>query len=119
MAKFALLLPHAPDRYTGMKESDYMGIIKDYVVWTEKLSAKGIYETGHKLADDLGRELVRTASTVEVLHTSATEVAEVLGGLMIIKARDYDEAVEIAKTCPHLVHNEKITVRQIAEVDAG
>ncbi len=116
MGKFALLLPHAPDRYTGLSESDYMDIIKDYVAWTEELTAKGIYEAGHKLTDDLGRKLVRGASAIEVLHTSAAELAEVLGGLMIIRARDYDEAVDIAKTCPHLVHNQTIEVRQIAEV---
>ena len=116
MAKFALLLPHAPDRYTGLNEEDYMDIIKDYVAWTEELSAKGIYETGLKLTDDLGRKLVRVATAIEVLHTSAAELTEVLGGLMIIQAGDYDEAVEIAKTCPHLVHNNTIEIRQIAEM---
>jgi hypothetical protein len=116
MAKFAFLLPHTPDRYTNLSEDDYMDIIKDYVAWTEEMSAKGVYQDGHKLTDDLGRKLVRGASAIEVLHTSAAELAEVLGGLMIIQAADYDEAVEIAKTCPHMVHNNTIEVRQIAEM---
>mgnify|MGYP002625938366 CR=1 FL=1 len=83
MAKFALLLPHAPDRYTKLGASEYMDIIKDYIGWTQELTAKGIYEGGHKLSDDLGRRLVRGASAIEVLHTSATELAAVLGGLMV------------------------------------
>ena len=33
MAKFALLLNHAPDRYTQLGEDDYLAIIKDYVTW--------------------------------------------------------------------------------------
>ena len=117
MATFALLLPHAPDRYTNLGEEEYMDIIKDYIAWTEEMAAKGAYQGGHKLTDDLGCKVIQGESGVEVVHTNAAELTEVLGGLMIVTADDYDGAVEIAKSCPHLVHNDTIEIRQIAEMD--
>ena len=49
MAKFAFLLPHAPDRYADLDQDAYTAIISDYVAWVEYLAAKGVYQGGHKL----------------------------------------------------------------------
>ena len=40
------------------------------------------------------------------------DAAEILGGYMVIYAADYDEAVEIARSHPHMKHNETILIRQ-------
>ena len=117
MNTYALMLNHAPDRYEGLSEDDYMEIIKDYVAWTEKMTADGVYVGGEKLADGPGRVLTRTEGGIEVHETPLAELAEVLGGFMMIKAESYDAAVEIAKTCPHMVHNTGLEVRQIHDVD--
>ncbi len=116
MAKFALLLPHPPTRYHGLAEADYMDIVKDYIAWVEKLSAEGRYQGGTKLTDDPGRHLHRhgdDAASVELHDGPLTEVSEILGGIMLIEAADYDDAVAIARTCPHLVHNRHIEVRAV------
>lgn len=117
MKTYALLLNHAPDRYADLSEDDYMAIIKDYVAWTEKLSAEGVYVGGEKLADGPGKVLTRTDGGIEVHDTPLAELTEVLGGLMMIKAEDYAAAVEIAKTCPHMVHNSGLEIREIHQVD--
>ncbi len=113
MAKFALLLNHAPDRYEGLSEDEYMDIVKDYVAWTETMTAEGVYQGGHKLTDDSGRTLTRRDDAIDVHDGPSAEVAEVLGGLMIIEAADYDDAVRIARGCPHMVHNTSLQIRQI------
>ena len=41
------------------------------------------------------------------------ESKEVLGGFFIIAAASYDEAVEIAKTSPHVKYGASTHVRQI------
>ena len=41
MAKFVLMLPHAPDRYTNLGEAEFMDLMKDYIGWVEEMSAKG------------------------------------------------------------------------------
>ncbi|MEO0422220.1 MAG: YciI family protein [Pseudomonadota bacterium] len=116
MAKFALLLPHAPDRYSSLAEDDYVEIIKDYVAWVERLAAEGRYHGGTKLTDEPGRHLRRHGdgdTSVELHDGPLTEVSEVLGGIMLIEAEDMDDAVAIARTCPHLVHNSHIEVRAV------
>ncbi len=116
MAKFALMLPHAPDRYKGLSEDDYMAVIKDYVAWVEQATADGVYAGGHKLTEDTGRVVTSNGEKVEVHDSPFTEVSEILGGLMIIEAADYDAAVAISRTHPHLKHNSKIEIRQVHEV---
>ena len=113
MAKYALMLPHRPDRYQGLNEDEYMSIIKDYIAWVEDMTEKGIYQGGHKLTDDPGKSLAANGTGVEVHDIPAAEITELLGGLMIIEASDWDAAVGIAKSCPHLRHNERIELREI------
>lgn len=117
MNTYMLLLNHAPDRYHDLSEDEYMAIIADYVAWTEKLTAEGIYTGGEKLADGPGKLLTRTDSGVEVHDSPMAELAEVLGGVMMIKATDYDAAVEVAKTCPHLKYHAGLEVREVHAVD--
>jgi len=40
-----------------------------------------------------------------------TEAKEVMGGFFVVEAEDYDQAVEVAKTCPHMDFG-SIEVRQ-------
>ncbi|WP_262694341.1 YciI family protein [Kordiimonas aquimaris] len=117
MNTYALLLNHAPDRYDGLTEDDYMDIIKDYVAWVEKLSAEGTYVGGEKLADGPGKTLTKTDTGIEVHDAPMAELAEVLGGFMLIKAADYASAVAIAKTCPHMVHNSTLEIREVQPTD--
>ena len=42
MAKFVLMLPHAPDRYTNLGEAEFMDLMKDYIGWVEEMSANKI-----------------------------------------------------------------------------
>lgn len=116
MNQFILLLPHEPGRYEDLPEDDYMSIIADYVAWVEARSAEGVYKGGHKLTAD--RRVVVEAGNggIEAHDSPLAEAAEVLGGLMVIEAKDFDAAVEIAKSHPHLVHNSRIEIRQIHEV---
>ena len=113
MKSFALLLNVVPNRYQGLDQDAYMAIIKDYVAWVETMTAEGVYQSGHKLTMDAGKTLTPKAGSVEVHDAPFAELAEVLGGIMVISAKDYDDAIAIAKTCPHLVHNVSLQIRQL------
>jgi hypothetical protein len=45
-----------------------------------------------------------------------SETQEILGGFFMIEAADYAEAVEIARTCPHLKGDRWIEVRRVQPV---
>lgn len=113
MAKYALLLTHKPDRYDGLNEDEMMAIIKDYVAWVEEMSAKGLYHGGHKLAVMPGKTLSKHNNTFELHDSPFAELAEVLGGLMIIEADDFEAAVELCKDHPHFKYNGSLEIRLI------
>jgi hypothetical protein len=64
------------------------------------------------LLDEGGKIVTNTSGKIEVHDGPFAEVAEILGGYMVINAEDYDEAVEIARSHPHMKHNETIIIRQ-------
>lgn len=112
MAKFVFMLPHAPDRYTNIPDAEFMDLMKDYIGWVEEMSAKGKYVGGEKLNGDPGKVVTNRTGAIEVHDGPFTEVAEILGGYMVITADNYDEAVEIARSHPHMKHNQTIIIRQ-------
>ena len=112
MAKFVLMLPHAPDRYDNIGESELMDLMKDYIGWVEEMAANGKYLSGEKLLADGGKVVTNTSGSIEVHDGPFAEVAEILGGYMVIDAEDYDEAVKIARSHPHMKHNQTIMIRQ-------
>ena len=92
-------------------------IIAEYSAWREQVQAQGNMLGGHKLKDEFGRSLVGNGGNVRIVDGPFTESKELLGGLFIIEADDYDHAIEISKTCPHLKFGRRIELRQIDLVD--
>ena len=70
----------------------------------------GQYETGHKLKTDEGRYVTVRSGDLEVHDIPSTEIAEVVGGIMIIEAENLDAAVDTVRDHPHLKHNRDIMV---------
>ncbi len=75
-----------------------------------KLQQKGQLAGGLPLQS--GGKTVSGKSTVPNAVTSATE--GIVGGYLIVKAKDIDEATQIAKECPHIANEGNIEVREIA-----
>ena len=119
MAKFLYLLNHAPDRYADLSPEENMEIIKDYIAWVESQAEAGRYLGGEKLREAPGKTLRRKDWGMELLDAPFAEVPEVLGGYMLIEAGDMDEAVELARSHPHLVHNEVLHILEIQDVEGG
>lgn len=115
MSKFALLLNHPNDRYSDIPETEYMDIIMDYVSWVQAHAEKGIYVGGHKLSTENGKRLLKDGEGINVIDAPSTEIAEVLGGIMIIETPDMATAVEIAKSHPHFRHNENLEIWPLDE----
>ncbi|WP_020400400.1 YciI family protein [Kordiimonas gwangyangensis] len=115
MAQFMLLLHDRLDGFADLSHDQMMDIIKEYTAWTEKMIAEGRFLGGEKLKDEPGRNLTTGAGGVEVHAGPFTEPNEMIGGYMTIEAADYDEAVEIAKTCPHVKYG-RIELREIDQI---
>ena len=113
MAQFMLLLHESPNDFTDLSPEEIQRVIGEYTAWREKLAAEGKLAGGLKLKDEGGRHLTRNGDGVRVVDGPWAEAKEVVGGYFLIQAADYDEAVEIAKGCPHLVYSGKVELREV------
>lgn len=81
---------------------------KPYQDWIAGIAAQ------NKLVDtpkrwDLDGRFVKQGNVVK--NGPYAEVKESIGGLFLIRANDYDEAVEIAKGCPIIQYGATVEVR--------
>ena len=96
-----LLLIYGPEPDEQPPEDEVQAEMAAYGAFTQEVRDRGLYETGEAL------EPTATATTVRVRdgRTVTTdgpfaETKEALGGFYLIKARDLDEAIEVAAKIP-------------------
>ncbi len=112
MPQFMLILSERPGDFAGMAPEQIQKIIEKYGAWGMKMAQEGRMVGGHKLTEHGGKKIARTGSSLAVTDGPYAEAKEVVGGIYILKAKDYAEAVELAKTCPHMEYG-RIDVREI------
>lgn len=86
-------------------------IVAKYMAWRQEMGANGRITGGHKLQDGTGR-VIRGGAVTDGPYTEAKEV---IGGIFLINAADYDDAVTVARTCPHCEFG-TVEVREIEVV---
>ncbi|MGI9628784.1 MAG: YciI family protein [Longimicrobiales bacterium] len=116
MAEFVLLLHEDPSDLADLSPNEIESVIGKYMAWRQKLAADGRLAGGMKLKDDGGRWLSQRDGAVRVTDGPYSEAKEVVGGLFMIKAADYAEAVAISQTCPHIAYGGRIELRQVDPV---
>ena len=117
MAQFVLLLHESPAAAPDVSPEQIQKIIADYSAWRDRVEAEGRLVASNKLKDEGGRNLVQKNGSVRVVDGPYSEAKEVVGGYFVIRAADYDEAVEVSKGCPHLIYGGRIELRQLDLVD--
>ena len=113
MPTFILLLHQAPSKFDNLSPEDIQQIIARYTTWREELVRQNRMRGGEKLTNDGGRRVRINGNQVSVTDGPYSETTEVLGGYFTIEAANYDDAVAIARTCPHLGGNQWIEIRQV------
>jgi hypothetical protein len=112
MPKFMLLLHETPSDFQDYTPEQMQALVERYRTWSQGLMQSGKHAGSAKLKDEGGRHMHLRAGRVEVMDGPYAEAKEVMGGYFTIQAADYDEAVEIAKGCPHMEFG-WIEVRQV------
>ena len=116
MPKFLLLIHDNPQDDMAMTPEALREVIGRYRAWSEKLQAEGALVDAAKLADEGGRVLERVNGTVRVDDGPYAEAKEALGGYFLLQARDYDQAVALARECPTLDRKGRVTLRMLDEM---
>lgn len=81
--------------------------------WMQSLSQDGTFVAGDPL-QRTGKQVNGTKKTVT--DGPFTESKEVVGGYLIVNARDIDHAVEISKGCPIFDVDGKLEVRPVQKM---
>lgn len=113
MPSYMLLLYDSPTAAPDLSPEEMQRIIEKYQAWSGSLESRGRYVGGNKLRDGEGRVLRGGDGKPRVLDGPYSETKEVVGGVITIRADDYDEAVRLASDCPHLGFGGTIEVRRV------
>jgi hypothetical protein len=113
MAKFLFLLRDDPAPFLAFSPAEMEAAIGEYRAWAQGLADRLL--GSDKLTDEPGRIVVSDGKSIQVKDGPYAETKELIGGYFLVQARDYDEAVALARTCPQVKHIGSIEVRQIQE----
>ena len=113
MSKFMLILYDRPSDFANVSPDDLQRIIEEYSAWGRALAERGRLTSSMKLKDEGGKHLLGRNGSAVVRDGPFAEASEVIGGYFAIEAADYDEAVSIARSCPHLKYSGRIEVREV------
>jgi hypothetical protein len=117
MAQFMLLLYETPGNLSHLSKEEWRAVVAKYRAWGLRLAEEGTLVSRNKLEEEGGRRLVREDGRTLVTDGPFAEAKELLGGYFIVEAATYDEAVEIAKGCPHLEYHGRISLREVQILD--
>jgi hypothetical protein len=116
MASFMLIPRDVPQDFADVSPEDMQRIIEKYVAWGNRLEAAGKLQQGQKLRDGEGRVMRGTGGKISITDGPFSETKEVVGGYWLIEAAGYDEAVELARDCPHMEYGASLEIRQVEAV---
>ena len=108
--RFLLVLHEPPGLLATATPDETEVIVQSYRDWAANLGAHGKLEAGEKLRDGEGRVLRNDGDETRIEARSADGG---IGGYFVIRAANYDEAVDITRTCPHLGHGGWVELRRI------
>lgn len=117
MAKFMLMLFDNPSDYASMTPQQMQDLIKEYGRWAGQMGQEGKLLGGEKLSEEGGKILRGKGSKAVLTDGPYAETKEVLGGYFTIQADSYDEAVAIARTCPHINYGCATHIRRVDEMN--
>ena len=113
MPKYMLVLRGAANAdYSKFTPADFQQILGEYQAWGQKVGAQGRLDIGRKLMDQGGKVLTSKDGKMTVKDGPYVETKEVVGGVYIIKADNYDHAVRLCEGHPNFRFG-TIEVREI------
>jgi hypothetical protein len=119
MPTYMLLLYDDPAAMTDLTPDAMQAIVREYGAWAGGLREQNRLVDANKFTDDAGRVLRGHGDALTVTDGPDRTTETFLGGCFVVRADSYDDAVAIARTCPHArrPYNAGIEVRQIEGPD--
>ncbi len=96
----------------GLSAGERQANMQKWMAWMKELGAKGHFKSGEPLEDE--GKTVRGRSKI-VTDGPYAEAKDLVGGFLLVSARDLAEATELAKGCPIFERDGSVEVRQVAK----
>lgn len=113
MGKFMFLFRGGDTHIHNAKNSkETMEYIQTWTTWMQGLAEQGILAGGDPL-QTTGKQV--SGKNKVVTDGPFTEANKMVGGYLIVNAKDIDDAVEISKGCPIFVEHGTVEVRPIQQ----
>jgi hypothetical protein len=84
--------------------------MQKWMAWMKELTAKGHFKGGDPL-EKTGK--VVRGHAKKVTDGPFAEAKDVVGGYLLVQAKDLDQAVELSRGCPIFEHDGSVEVRAI------
>jgi len=111
MAKFMLILNQTPGLWRQISPEEMQRKVQTYQGWMAKFHSSGRYISSEKLGEEGGKLLSLQSGRPIVMDGPYMETKELVGGYLLFRADNYEEAVELVRDCPFL-HDGSIVLRQ-------
>lgn len=114
MKEFLMIFRSEINSSFGPTPEQSQGNIQDWMDWMGGIAAQGKMASGSRLSFE-GKTLKPNNVIADGPYA---EVKEIIGGTIIVKATDIDEAMKLAEGCPILSHGGNVEVRSIIPVNS-
>ncbi len=111
-----LLALHERPGSIGGDPEQRQSVIREYGDWAGGLAAASQLVAAEKLRDDADLLLRRDGDGIAITSPGPEDSVpsdERLSGFFVVRARDLDHAIELARVSPHLRHGGTIALREI------
>ncbi len=113
MKEFMMLFRSEPMTGQKLSPEQMQASIKQWQDWIGGIAAQGKFVSTSRLG--YNGKIVKSGNVI--IDGPYAEVKEILGGNMIVKAENMEEAIEMAKGCPTLSIGGNVEVRDTMEVN--
>ncbi len=117
MAEFMLILHQEAATYGPRPLEERQQVLAEYAAWRMELEEQGHFIDANKLAANAGSCLLFHNGEIRVVDGPYAEAKEVIGGYVLLRAANFDEALKIARHCPHLKHGSRLELREIGVIE--
>ena len=110
MKEFMYLFRGGDARRVQQSPEEMQEHMQKWGIWMENLGKSGHFVSGLPLNGD-GKVVEKEGAIIT--DGPYTEGKEIVGGYLIVKARDLDHATELSRECPIFEHEGIVEVREI------
>jgi len=113
MSEFMMIFRHIPNPDIERTPEQIQASIKQWQDWMGGIAAQGKFVS----ANQLGFEGKTLKPNKVVTDGPYAEIKEIIGGYLIVKANNLEEALGLAEGCPVLAFGGHVEVRDIMVLD--